>query len=162
MDAAEHGSSPLACRLMAELLDRTMDIVDSAAHQRAVQAFLDALKPWLQPGDCPTPRREFTVFSSIEMDWHTDAVSVAFTPEGLAFFRAWRRRRGLDSVMGRSCLGSTLLRAGLLQPVFAHEELEPEFEVILGQDFFNGAVFHLVGQGEGRGQHAAQVGELPV
>jgi hypothetical protein len=102
MDAAEHWSSPLACRLMAELLDRTMDIVDGAAHQRAVQAFLDELKPWLQPGDCPIPRRQFTVFSSIEMGRHTDTVSVAFTPEGLAFFRAWLRRQGLDPAMSAS------------------------------------------------------------
>ena len=102
MHAAEHWFSSLACRFMAELLDRTMDIVDDAAHQREVQAFLDELKPWLHLGDCPAPRPEFTVFSSINMDQETEMVSIDFTPEGLAFFRAWLRRRGMDPVMGTS------------------------------------------------------------
>jgi hypothetical protein len=68
MQVAEHGSSPLTCHSMADLLDRTMDIVDDAAHQQEVQAFLDELKPWLHPSDCPAPHPESTVFSSIEMD----------------------------------------------------------------------------------------------
>ena len=100
MQPDEHRSSPLACRFMAELMDRTMDIADDAAHRRAVQAFCDELRPWVRPGDCLNPRPEFTVFSRIDMDEETDAVSVTFTPEGLAFFHAWMRRRGLDPLMG--------------------------------------------------------------
>ena len=95
-------SSSLACRFMAELLERTIDIVDDTAHQQAVQAFLDDLRPCLHPADCLTPRATFTVFSKIEIDPETGEVSVAFTPAGLAFFRAWLRRRGLDPVMGTS------------------------------------------------------------
>jgi hypothetical protein len=100
MESAKHGSSPLACRFMADLLKRTMGIVDDDAYRREVQAFCNELKPWVQPGDCPHPRPEFTVFSRIDMDDKNDTISVSFTPEGLAFFRAWLRRRGLDPMMG--------------------------------------------------------------
>ena len=95
-------SSTLACKFMAELLERTIDIVDEAAHQQAVKAFLDDLCPCLHPADCLDPSASFTVFSKIEIDEDTEAVSVAFTPEGLAYFRAWLRRRGLDPVMRTS------------------------------------------------------------
>lgn len=102
MRVAEHWSSPLACRFMAELLGRTMDIADEVAYQREVQAFLDALNPWLHPGDCPDPRAEFTVFSKIVMDENTETISVVFTPEGLAYFRAWLRRQGIDPAISMS------------------------------------------------------------
>ena len=100
MPSAEHWSFPLVCRFMAELLERTMDIADDDVHRQAVQAFCEELKPWVQPGDCPDPRPEFTVFSRIDMDEKSDTISVSFTPEGLAFFRAWMRRQGLDPIMG--------------------------------------------------------------
>ncbi len=45
MPPAEHWSSPLACRFLATLMDRVMDRTDDAAHQRAVQAFVDELRP---------------------------------------------------------------------------------------------------------------------
>jgi len=32
----------------------------------------------------------------------TDEIFAFFTPEGLAFFRAWMRRRGLDPAMSMS------------------------------------------------------------
>ena len=102
MQTAGHWSSPLACRFLAELMGRTMDITDEVAYQREVQAFLDELKPWVYPGDCPDPRPEFTVFSRLEMDEYTDTVSVVFTPEGRAFFRAWMRRQGIDPAMSMS------------------------------------------------------------
>lgn len=102
MQTAEHWASPLACRFMAELLGHTIDIVDDLARQREVQSFLDALEPWVHPGDCPDPRAEFTVFSRIEMDESTEMISMVFTPEGLAFFRAWLRRQGIDPAISMS------------------------------------------------------------
>ncbi|MDH3598959.1 MAG: hypothetical protein OEU26_04870 [Candidatus Tectomicrobia bacterium] len=79
-------SSSLACRFMAELLERTLDMVDEAAHQQAVQAFLDDLRPCLHPADGLAPRATFSVFSKIEIDLETEAVSVAFSREGWPSF----------------------------------------------------------------------------
>jgi hypothetical protein len=56
----------------------------------------------VHPGDCPEPRPKFTVFSRIEMDEHTDTVSVVFTPEGVAFFHAWLQQKGLDPAISMS------------------------------------------------------------
>ena len=97
-----HWSSPLACRFMAELLGRTMEIVDEVAYQRELQSFLDELKPWVHPGDCPGPRAEFTLFSRLEMDEVTEMVSVVLTSEGQAFFRAWLQRQGINPAMSMS------------------------------------------------------------
>lgn len=102
MPAAEPWLSPLACQFMADLLERTIDSGDGAEHQRAVQAFLDELRPWLHRVDCPAPRATFTVFSEMALEPDRDTVSAVFTPEGLAFFRAWLRRRGLDPVLSQS------------------------------------------------------------
>lgn len=102
MSRRADGSSTLAGRLMAERLERTLDIGDEAAHQQAVQAFLDDLRPCLHPGGGLAPRATFSVCSKIEINPETNAVSVAFTPEGWAFLRAELRRRGLDPVMGTS------------------------------------------------------------
>ncbi len=38
MSPTEHWSSPLACRLLAELMERVMDMTDDAAHQCALFA----------------------------------------------------------------------------------------------------------------------------
>ena len=102
MSRSTDGSLALAGRLMAERLERTLDIGDEAAHQQAVQAFLDDLRPCLHPGGGLAPRATFSVCSKIEINPETEAVSVAFTLEGLTFFRAGLRRRGLDPVMGAS------------------------------------------------------------
>lgn len=82
---------------MATIASTNMDIVDDAEHQQAVQPFLDELRPWLHPGDCPHPRATFTVFSEMELAPDTAQVAVVFTSEGLAFFR-----QGLGPVMGTS------------------------------------------------------------
>ena len=103
MPTAESWLSPLAYRFVADLLARTRDCGDDdAAHQRTVHAFLDELRPWVHAADCPAPRDTFTVFSEMSLDPDTETVSVAFTPEGRAFFRAWLRRRGLDPIMSPS------------------------------------------------------------
>lgn len=101
MPAAQHWSSSLACRFVAELMSRTMDVTDDAAYKRAVQAFIDELRPWMPPvaapGRCYAP-----LFSRLEIDEDADQVVADFTPEGLACFRAWLSRQGLDPVMGTS------------------------------------------------------------
>ena len=78
-----------------------MDIDDDHAYQRATQAFVDELSPWMPPVDAPI-RSHATLFSRLEIDEQTDLISVDFTPEGLAYFRAWLRRQGLDPLMSTS------------------------------------------------------------
>jgi hypothetical protein len=38
----------------------------------------------------------------MEIEEETGQVSVEFTPEGLACFRGWLRRQGLDPIVGTS------------------------------------------------------------
>ncbi len=100
MPDAEPASS-LVCRFVADVLKRTMDIADDAARQRAVQAFVDELRPWMPPV-IGGARPHAPLFSRMEIEDATGQVSVAFTPEGLACFRGWLRRQGLDPVLGTS------------------------------------------------------------
>ena len=101
MPFAEPWSSTLVCRFVADLLDRTMDLTDEEAHQRALQVFVDELRPWIPPVHGPS-RSHATLFSSMEFDEESGQVSVAFTPEGLACFRGWLSRQGLDPLMSTS------------------------------------------------------------
>ena len=59
-------SRKLVMRFLADLLDRTMDITDDDAHQRAVQAFVDELLPWFPP-DAP-PQMESRLFDRLNLD----------------------------------------------------------------------------------------------
>ena len=102
MHATGHWAAPLICRFMAELLGGAMDMTDEVAYQRELQSFIDTLEPWMHPGDCPDPCPEFTVFSRIEVDDYTETISVVFTPEGRALFRAWLRRQGIDPAINWS------------------------------------------------------------
>ena len=101
MPSTDNWSSTLACRFIAELLGRTIHITDDIAYQHAVQAFVDELQPWIPPVSGPT-QSYATLFSSLELDEHTGEVSADFTSEGLACFRGWLRRQGLDPVMSTS------------------------------------------------------------
>ena len=78
MPSTDNWSSTLACRFMADLLGRTIHITDDAAYQHAVQAFVDELQPWMPPVSGPT-RSYASLFSSLELDEHTDEVSADFT-----------------------------------------------------------------------------------
>jgi hypothetical protein len=100
MPAAEPAST-LVCRFVAAVLERTIDIIDDAAHQRVVQAFVEELRPWMPPVAGPF-RPHAPLFATLELDEDTGQVSVAFTPEGLACFRGWLRRQGLDPALGTS------------------------------------------------------------
>ncbi len=55
----------------------------------------------MPPVDGPA-QSHATLFFRLEIDQDTDQVSVEFTPEGLACFRGWLRRQGIDPVMGTS------------------------------------------------------------
>jgi len=92
-------ASLLVCRFVAEVLERTIDIAGEAAHQRAVQAFVEELRPWIP--SVPL-RPQAPLFATLALDETTGLVSVEFTPEGLACFRGWLRRRGLDPALGTS------------------------------------------------------------
>jgi hypothetical protein len=101
MPFAEPWSSTLVCRFVADVLDQTRDIADDAVYQRALQAFVDELRPWMPPIAGP-PRSHAPLFSRMDLDEDTGQVSVVMTPEGLACFRGWLRRQGLDPVVGMS------------------------------------------------------------
>lgn len=93
-------SRKLVMRFLADLLDRTMDITDDDAHQRAVQAFVDELLPWFPP-DAP-PQMESRLFDRLNLDERTEIVSVDLSPAGWICFRAWCHRRGLNFRMSFS------------------------------------------------------------
>ena len=84
----------LVTEFLAELMLATRDEPTQEAFQRATQAYCDALRPWLEPADCPTPARElFVLFDDYAFDDDTDQIAVRLSPEGYAFFRAWLRRQ---------------------------------------------------------------------
>jgi hypothetical protein len=82
-------------------IERTIDLSDDAAYQRAVQVFVNELRPWVPPiiGRAQPHAR---LFVRMEIEEETGQVSVEFTPEGLACFRGWLRRQGLDPILGMS------------------------------------------------------------
>ncbi len=93
-------SENLVMRFVAELLDRTMDITDNAAHQRAVQAFVNELLPWF-PSDAPRQAKT-RLFNRLDLDKRTDTVSIDLAPAGWICFRAWCNRQGLNPMMSSS------------------------------------------------------------
>ena len=87
-----------------DLLQRTMDAPTAAAHQQALQAFLDDLSPWVLPHELPTLLGPaFTLFDACEFtptaDGTDEDVAVALSPQGEVVFRAWLRRRGVDPLV---------------------------------------------------------------
>jgi hypothetical protein len=56
---------------------------------------------WMPPVAGPF-RAHAPLFATLELDEKTGRVSVEFTLEGLACFRGWLRRQGLDPVLGTS------------------------------------------------------------
>lgn len=93
--------SELACQFLAELLVETGDAPTPALHRKQLQAFINELRPWVDPSDLPSPpRRVFTLFENLDFDEDNgDMVWGTFTPEGLALFRAWLRRHGVDPML---------------------------------------------------------------
>jgi hypothetical protein len=84
----------LVTEFLAELMLATQGELTQNAFQRATQAYCDSLRPWLEPGDCPTPARAvFRLFEDYTFDDHAEQITVRLSPEGYAFFRAWLRRQ---------------------------------------------------------------------
>ena len=84
----------LVAQFLAELMVVTQDEPTPEAFQHATQAYCDALRPWLEPGDCPTPPRQvFSLLEDCSCDDAIDHIAVRLSPEGYAFFRAWLRRQ---------------------------------------------------------------------
>jgi hypothetical protein len=78
-----------------------MDMNDDAAYQHALQDFVEEQRPWMPPVTGPL-RSHALIFSRLELDPHAGHVSAEFTPEGLACFRGWLRRQGLDPAASAS------------------------------------------------------------
>ncbi len=103
--SANSGSDPLqelVGQFVAELFKHTADMPTDEAHREALQAFCDTLIPWVEPLDAPpNSSGVFTLFENFQVG-EEDTVSIAFTLEGVAFFRAWLRSRGLDPALWSS------------------------------------------------------------
>ncbi len=99
--STEHPTSALVCRFVAEILDRTLTITDDAAHQKAVQAFVDELRPWMPSASVPI-RSHAPLFAKMDLEQKTGQVDVELTPEGLMCFRGWLQRQGLNPMVGTS------------------------------------------------------------
>jgi hypothetical protein len=86
----------LALEFVVELMQVTQGASSQTAFQQALQGYVDALRPWLQDRDLPeTPRDTFSLFVPCEDRESDDDLSVHFTPEGEALFRAWVRRQAV-------------------------------------------------------------------
>ena len=86
----------LALEFVVELMQVTQGATSEAAFQQALQGYVDELRPWLQDRDLPEmPRDTFSLFVPCEDRESDDDLSVHFTPEGEALFRAWVRRQAV-------------------------------------------------------------------
>ena len=94
----------LVMQFVAALLQRTLGCPTVAAHQHALQGFLDDLTPWLRPADLPTLLGQpFTLFDHLALTPNGDSAtwtsSSSPSPGGEVMFRAWLRQRGLDPLV---------------------------------------------------------------
>ena len=93
----------LLLQFLGALLQRTVDCPTVAAHQQALQGFLDDLTPWVSPVEILTLLGPpFTLFAHLAFTPHGDDdedITVALSPQGKVLFRAWLRQRGLDPLM---------------------------------------------------------------
>jgi hypothetical protein len=88
---------------LVELMNETHTAATPDAFQRAVQAYCDALHPWVLPADIPlNPRASFSLFATYQANDGVDAFTVQLSPEGAAFFRAWLRRHGISGETARA------------------------------------------------------------
>jgi hypothetical protein len=95
--------SELMLEFMAELMTVTQGATTDTALQRALQDYVEELRPWLNAQDAPsTPRPAFSLFTSCEMTEGGEMINVVLSPEGEAVFRAWVRRQAVVSATARS------------------------------------------------------------
>ena len=94
----------LVVHFLGDLLQRTMDAPTEAAHQQALQGFLEELSPWVLAHELPTLLGPaFSLFDACEFtptaDGTDENMAVVLSPQGAVLFRAWLRRRGVDPVL---------------------------------------------------------------
>ena len=93
----------LVMQFVAALLQRTLGCPSVAAHQHALQGFLDELTPWISPAELPTlVQQPFALFDHLAFTPRGDDdenIWVALSPGGGIVFRAWLRQRGLDPLV---------------------------------------------------------------
>jgi hypothetical protein len=95
--------SDLVLEFMAELMTVTQGATTDTAFQRALQGYVEELRPWLNEQDAPrAPRPVFSLFTSCEVTEKGETVNVVLSPEGEAVFRAWVRRQAVVSATARS------------------------------------------------------------
>jgi hypothetical protein len=95
--------SDLVLEFMAELMTVTHGATTDTAFQRALQGYVEELRPWLNEQDAPrTPRPVFSLFTSCEVTEDGETVNVVLSPEGEAVFRAWVRRQAVVSATARA------------------------------------------------------------
>jgi hypothetical protein len=86
----------LVVQFLADLMSATTEVPTPDAFQHATQAFCDALQPWLDPAEGPAhPRAVFPILEDCTCDEEAECISVRFSPEGEALFRAWVRRHAV-------------------------------------------------------------------
>jgi hypothetical protein len=94
--------SDLVLEFMAELMTVTQGATTDTAFQRALQGYVEELRPWLNEQDTPsTPRPAFSLFTSCEVTEDGETINVVLSPEGEAVFRAWVRRQAVVSATAR-------------------------------------------------------------
>jgi hypothetical protein len=95
-----HPFLDLAIQFVGELFKGTLDAPTEEAHREALQAFCNALSPWVDPAE--VPHHPHAVCPLVK-EYHRDHHGIAWiilTQEGLALFRAWLWSRGGDSTLG--------------------------------------------------------------
>jgi hypothetical protein len=91
----------LIVQFLADIMRATGTPDDQDVFQQSLQAYVDGLRPWLEPQDGPaTPRALFTLIEKCTFGDDDDTISVVLSSEAEALFRAWRRRNKIASDAG--------------------------------------------------------------
>lgn len=88
-------------QFLAEIMQLTCTSNHQEAFQTSLQAYVDSLRPWLEPTDGPpNPRAVFCFLENCEFDETGEYISVVLSPEAEALFRAWLRRNKICNEAG--------------------------------------------------------------
>ena len=99
--ASEEHYRTLVVEFLAELLQNTCEPDQPERFHATLQAYCDSFRPCLEPDAGPLhPRSVFSLLEEYTMDAAGENVTVIFSPEGEALFRAWVRRNESWSTAG--------------------------------------------------------------
>jgi hypothetical protein len=88
-------------QFLAEIIQETDTTDDQEAFQTSLQAYVDSLRPWLDPSDGPpNPRAIFSLLEGCTFDENSEYITVVLSPEAEALFRAWLRRKQIAENAG--------------------------------------------------------------